>query len=154
MDILEFVITRNINGKIVAGNYGVNVSNVREIVNMPKFNPLISKIDEIIGIFELRGIPILIVHLGLVLGDDKIDIKSMQQIIVTEFKSKRAGFAISKTNKIRRLNNDQILPPNADQSICINGLSLIENNEFLFILDLEKIIHNLENKSKKINCVQ
>src|SRR6185437_7000662 len=57
---------------------------------------------------------------------------------------KRAGFIVDSTHRIRRVAWDKVLPPSADAATCINGMTLIENNEFLFILDLEKVLITLE----------
>ncbi|MCX6131085.1 MAG: chemotaxis protein CheW, partial [Proteobacteria bacterium] len=133
-------------GREIRGIYGVNVVKVREVVHMPRINPLSSSVPGIAGIFELRGIPIPAVNLCTVLGDYQSPITQDQQIIVTEFSQKRAGFIVNSTNRIRRVTWDKVLPPSADSSSSMTGMILIENNDFLFILDLEKIIVELEAK--------
>jgi two-component system chemotaxis response regulator CheV len=144
-EIIEFTLDRRLpDGNINTGKYGVNVAKVREVVRMPKINPLASQIKGIAGIFELRGIPIPAIHLASALGDEEIPVSSTQQIIVTEFSLKRAGFIVKSTEKIRRMGWEKILPPTADKKACISGMTLIENNEFLFILDLEKILTEIE----------
>ena len=126
------------------GIYGVNVAKVREVVRMPRINPLASRIPGIAGIFELRGVPIPAIHLNHVLGDQMATIGAEQQIVVTEFSQKRAGFIVDQTHRIRRVEWSKVLPPSADAGSCMSGMILIEGNEFLFILDLEKILHNIE----------
>lgn len=143
-ELIEFSLNRIINGSAVRGVYGVNVAKVREVVRMPKINPLSSRVKGLAGVFELRGIPIPAVNLSVALGDDPVTLKGSQQIIVTEFSQKRAGFIVDTTHRIRRIAWDKVLPPSTDAGTCINGMTLIENNEFLFILDLEKILINLE----------
>ncbi|HYX34640.1 MAG TPA: chemotaxis protein CheW [Oligoflexus sp.] len=147
-ELIEFSLQRNLpGGRVIKGNYGVNVVKVREVVHMPRINPLSSSVPGIAGIFELRGIPIPAVNLCMVLGDYSSPISSDQQIIVTEFSQKRAGFIVHSTNRIRRVTWDKVLPPSADSNSSITGMMLIENSEFLFILDLEKIIAGLESKA-------
>jgi two-component system chemotaxis response regulator CheV len=143
-ELIEFSLTRKVNAKIIKGIYGVNVAKVREVVRMPKINSLASRVKGVAGVFELRGIPIPAVSLNVALGDDESEIEPSQQIIVTEFSQKRAGFIVDSTHRIRRVAWDKVLPPSADAGSCINGMTLIEDNEFLFILDLEKILMNLE----------
>ena len=65
---------------------------------------------------------------------------------MTEFSLKRAGFIVKNTTRIRRIAWDKVVPPTADKHTCINGMTLIENNEFLFILDLERILLEIESK--------
>lgn len=144
-ELIEFTLVRQTaTGEKILGTYGINVAKVREVVQMPKINPLSSRVPGIAGIFELRGIPIPAVNLCSVLGDQFNPITEDQQIIVTEFSQKRAGFIVHATNRIRRVTWDRVLPPAADSSSAITGMILIENNEFLFILDLETIIAVLE----------
>jgi len=147
-ELIEFSLQRNLpGGRVIKGNYGVNVVKVREVVHMPRINPLSSSVPGIAGIFELRGIPIPAVNLCMVLGDYNSPITADQQIIVTEFSQKRAGFVVHTTNRIRRVTWDKVLPPSADSNSSITGMMLIEESEFLFILDLEKIIAGLESKA-------
>lgn len=143
-ELIEFSLTRNIRGRQVKGVYGVNVAKVREVVRMPRINPLASRIKGVSGVFELRGIPIPAVNLPVALGDDDQEPKSAQQIIVTEFSQKRAGFIVDSTHRIRRVAWDKVLPPSADAGACMSGMTLIDGNEFLFILDLERILISLE----------
>lgn len=144
-ELIEFSLTRHLpDGREIKGHYGVNVVKVREVVHMPRINPLSSSVPGIAGIFELRGIPIPAVNLCTVLGDFNRPLSLDQQIIVTEFSQKRAGFIVNSTRRIRRVTWDKVLPPSADSNSSITGMMLIENNEFLFILDLEKIIAQLE----------
>jgi len=146
-ELIEFALARRIRGRLVRGIYGVNVAKVREVVRMPKINPLASRIKGVAGLFELRGIPIPAVNLSVALGDDEVEPQANQQIIVTEFSMKRAGFIVESTHRIRRVGWDKVLPPSADAGTCINGMTLIENNEFLFILDLERILLTLEGEN-------
>lgn len=147
-ELIEFSLHRNLpGGRVIKGTYGVNVVKVREVVHMPRINPLSSSVPGIAGIFELRGIPIPAVNLCSVLGDYNSPITPDQQIIVTEFSQKRAGFIVHSTQRIRRVTWDKVLPPSADSNSSITGMMLIEDSEFLFILDLEKIIAGLESKA-------
>lgn len=143
-EIIEFGLTRKLKGQVVKGLYGVNVAKVREVVRMPKINPLASRVKGIPGIFELRGVPIPAVHLAQALGDEDAPLRPDQQIIVTEFSQKRAGFIVDSTHKIRRIGWDKVIPPSSDSGSCISGMTLIDHDEFLFILDLERVLLTLE----------
>ncbi|MEZ4742384.1 MAG: chemotaxis protein CheV [Bdellovibrionota bacterium] len=148
-ELVEFSLMRHLaDGSVVDGRYGINVAKVREVVRMPKINRLSSRSHEVAGIFELRGVPIPAINLAMVLGDKKAPEDSYKQIIVTEFSRKRAGFIVSSTHRIRRISWDKILPPASDAGACISGMTFIENNDFLFILDLERILLEIENKSQ------
>jgi two-component system chemotaxis response regulator CheV len=146
-ELIEFSLDRETNGEMRRGIYGVNVAKVREVVRMPEINPLSSRVRGIAGVFELRGIPIPAVHLAVALGDESAKVNKNQQVIVAEFSMRRAGFIVDQTHRIRRLAWDKIMPPTADSETFINGMTLIEGNQFLFILDLERILLSLEEKS-------
>ncbi|MBC7659600.1 MAG: chemotaxis protein CheV [Chitinophagaceae bacterium] len=144
-ELIDFNLVRHLpDGREVKGTYGVNVVKVREVIHMPRINPLASTVPGIEGIFELRGVPIPVINLCTILGDVRAPISPEDQIIVTEFAHKRAGFIVHQTNRIRRVPWDKILPPSADKASSMTGMMLIEGNEFLFILDLERIIMQLE----------
>ena len=148
-ELIEFSLDRHLpDGSITVGRYGVNVTKVREVVRMPKINPLSSGISSVAGVFELRSIPIPAINLAAALGDAVAPITMDQQIIVTEFSHKRAGFIVKATQRIRRVAWDRVMPPAVDQKTCINGMTLVENNEFLFILDLERILIEIENSGR------
>jgi len=150
-ELIEFTLVRQLNnGQRLVGRYGVNVAKVREVVYVPKINPLGSTVTGIAGIFELRGVPIPAVNLCRVLGDEKVEESPKQQIIVTEFSQKRAGFIVNSTNRIRRVAWEKVMPPSTDSSSCMTGMILVENNEFLFILDLERILAGIEGEGEVV----
>src|SRR5438132_741827 len=93
-ELIEFSLTRRGRGKVIRGVYGVNVAKVREVVRLPRINPLSSRVKGIAGLFELRGVPIPAVSLSVALGDEETEQTAAQQVIVTEFSSKRAGFIV------------------------------------------------------------
>ena len=154
-ELIEFTMERTLNdGRKMRGNYGVNVAKVREVLRMPKINPLASRIPEVAGIFELRGVAIPVINLARALGDQDSPVTEAHQIIVTEFSKKRAGFVVSATKRIRRVHWDRVMPPSAESEASITGMTLIENNEFLFILDLERILIDIEAKALGHTTVQ
>ena len=150
-ELIEFFVDRHVRGQVIRGTYGVNVAKVREVVRMPKINPLVSRIDGVAGLFDLRGVPIPAVHLAVALGDEPTPLSSNQQIIVTEFSQKRAGFIVDGTKRIRRIAWDKVMPPSADAGTFINGMTILENGEFLFILDLDRILSSLEGLSPELS---
>lgn len=148
-ELIEFALTRKVGEATLKGTYGVNVAKVREVVRMPKINPLASRVKGLAGIFELRGVPIPAVNLPVVLGDDNAEPQPTQQVIVTEFSQKRAGFIVDQTRRIRRVAWDKVLPPSADHGSFMSGMTLLDDGEFLFILDLERILLTLEHASSQ-----
>lgn len=145
LELIEFSLVRELpNGEKLTGTYGINVAKVREVVKLPKINKLAASAEGIEGLFELRKVPIPAINLCQILGDKDFTIQPEFQIIVTEFSGRRAGFIVHSTHRIRRIPWTKVLPPSADAESCISGMVLLEDNKFLLILDLEKIVEDIE----------
>lgn len=148
-ELIEFSLDRRLpDGTMLKGRYGVNVAKVREVVRLPKINPLAARIPALAGIFELRGVAIPAINLRRVLGETEAQPMPSQQIIVAEFAGRRAGFIVDATQRIRRIEWSKILPPSGDASSYMSGVILVEPNDFLFVLDLERIVHDLEHMAQ------
>ena len=147
-ELVEFTLERHLgDGTVVQGIYGVGVDKVREVIKMPKINKLSTKLKGVEGVFELRGVPIPAINLGIILGDQYAPVKNSDQIVIAEFNLKRAGFIVNSTQRIKRISMDDIMPPAADAGSCIGGMSLMGQDDFLFILDIEKVIEKIEQAS-------
>jgi two-component system, chemotaxis family, chemotaxis protein CheV len=151
-ELIEFKLKRRIGGQVLNGTYGVNVVKVREVVRMPSINPLNTRVRGMAGIFELRSVPIPVVNLASVLGDESAEVRPEQKVIVTEFGTKRAGFIVDATHRIRRIEWKDVLAPSSDAGSYITAMTLIENNEFLFILDFERILHDLDSTASNMGA--
>lgn len=124
--------------------FGVNVAKVREVIRLPQIVPCLTLAPEVVGVFNLRGEPIPAIHLARALGINNERILPNDQVIVTEFAQRRAGFIIAGTRRIRRVPQERILPPSSNSFANITGMLLLENSEFLFMLDFEEILLDLE----------
>lgn len=148
VELIEFVIERrSSSGKLCRGTYGVNVAKVREVVRLPKINEFSTKVPEVIGVFEHRGIPVSAINLATFLGED-IDINPLSQVLILEFNKRISGFVVHSTKKIRKVAWEKILPPSSDCLEGITGMTLIEGNEFMFILDFEMILASIEERGR------
>lgn len=127
--------------------FGVNVAKVREVIRLPQIIPCMTKCPEVMGVFNLRGLPIPVINLAMALGQPAEIITPTSQIIVTEFARRIAGFVVSETRRIRRVSWDKVLPPSSEAFSSITGMMLIENNDFLFIIDFERILLEIEGKA-------
>lgn len=127
--------------------YGVNVAKVREVIRLPIIVPCLTNTPEVLGVFNLRGVPIPAIHLAKALGYNEEVVTPSSQVIVTEFSSRKAGFVVAGTRRIRRVSWDKVLPPSSDAFNTITGMMLIENQDFIFILDFERILLDIESRS-------
>ncbi len=150
LELVDFRIFKEQNGKVYEGIYGVNVSKVREIISLPKLTELPGVPEFVEGIFDLRGVVIPVIDLAKWMGvivPTTVDIKP--RIIIAEFNNVLVGFIVHEAKRIRRINWNSIEPASfstgqgmLDKS-KITGVTRIENNEVLLILDLESVVQEL-----------
>jgi two-component system chemotaxis response regulator CheV len=153
MELVDFrIYKKTLDGKIYEGIYGINVSKVKEIIKMPELTELPGGGEYIEGIFDLRGVVVPVVNLAKWMGIDVPlldEMKITPRVIITEFNNVLIGFIVHEAKRIRRISWKDIEPAafsashgNIDKS-KITGITRIENNEILLILDLESIVEEV-----------
>lgn len=148
MELVDFRIMKEEDGEIYEGIYGINVSKVREIIKLPKLTELPSTPDYIEGIFDLRDVVIPVVNLAKWMGIEEPEIKKKKiRVIITEFNNVLIGFVVHEAKRIRRINWSDIEPATFVSSSIdgskITGVTKIEGDNVLLILDLESIVQEL-----------
>lgn len=80
--------------------YGADVQHVTEIIPVPSYTPLPNVPRHIMGIVNLRGLILSLIHLKTCLGlsDDEIPEKS--QVVVVKSKGMSAGFLVDGSTEI------------------------------------------------------
>lgn len=145
LEILEFRLDEaNKRKDISNGSYGINVSKVTSIINIPKITGFPGSKDSCIcGIFNLRNQVIPLIDLGEALNINMED-SSSKRIIITEFNSLTNGFLVSGVNRIHRVNWKEIISPDESLINCdsVTGVLKIEDRT-VFMIDLEQIIASL-----------
>jgi two-component system, chemotaxis family, chemotaxis protein CheV len=126
--------------------FAVNVAKVREVIRLPTITPCLTSRPEVLGVFNLRGVPIPAIHLPVALGIPQEPVPPGAQVIVTEFSRRVAGFVVHSARRIRRVSWDKVLPPSSDTFSAITGMMLAENGSFVFILDFERILMDIESQ--------
>ncbi len=150
MELVDFRILKQQEDKVYEGIYGVNVSKVKEIIKIPNLTELPGVPDYIEGIFDLRGVVIPVVNLAKWMNiKEPTDMKIKPRIIIAEFSDILIGFIVHEAKRIRRINWADIEPASfatgmgsLDKS-QITGVTRIENDEVLLILDLESVVEEL-----------
>ncbi|MDD7514629.1 MAG: chemotaxis protein [Campylobacter lanienae] len=152
MELVDFRILKQGKDAIYEGIYGVNVAKVKEIIKMPNLTELPGVPDYIEGIFDLRGVVIPVINLAkwMQIEEPKEAILK-PRVIIAEFSNIFIGFIVHEAKRIRRINWKDIEPANfagssgtgtLDRS-KITGVTRIENDDVLLILDLESIVEEL-----------
>lgn len=152
MELVDFRIFKQVKEKVYEGIYGVNVAKVREIIKLPKLTELPGAPKYIEGIFDLRGVVIPVVNLARWMGiKTPEDTKGQERIIIAEFSKILVGFIVSEAKRIRRISWADIEPATfssigsdgALDKSKVTGVTKIENDDVLLILDFESIVKDL-----------
>jgi len=150
MELVDFRIFKYEGEEIYEGIYGVNVAKVREIIRVPKLTELPGTPDFIEGIFDLRGVVIPVVNLAKWMGvSAPEEAEKNGRIIIAEFNNILIGFIVHEAKRIRRINWKDIEPASfasgsgALDKSKITGVTRIEDDAVLLILDLETVVQDL-----------
>jgi len=148
MELVDFRIFKREGDEIYEGIYGVNVAKVREIIRLPMLTELPGTPNFIEGIFDLRGVVIPVINLAKWMGiDAPEEVEKDARVIITEFNNIQIGFVVHEAKRIRRINWKDIEPASfVDSSIDgskITGVTRIEDDKVLLILDLESVVQEL-----------
>lgn len=150
MELVDFRIFKQDGDRIYEGIYGVNVSKVREIIKLPNLTELPGVPTYIDGIFDLRGVVIPVVNLAKWMNiKEPENVKSKLRVIITEFSDILIGFIVHEAKRIRRISWKDIEPASFISGVGsldksqITGVTRIENDDVLLILDLESVVEEL-----------
>ncbi|MEF3191237.1 MAG: chemotaxis protein [Campylobacterales bacterium] len=151
MELVDFrIYKKDEGGQIYEGIYGINVAKVREIIKMPKLTKLPDAPEFVEGIFDLRGVVIPVINLARWMHIEQPDnLTEKPKVIITEFNNILIGFTVNEAKRIRRINWKDIEPASfgSTGSSAINsrvtGVTKIENDDVLLILDFEGIVEEL-----------
>ena len=152
MELVDFRILKQGEDAVYEGIYGVNVAKVKEIIKMPNLTELPGVPDYIEGIFDLRGVVIPVINLAKWMHiEEPKEAILKPRVIIAEFSNIFIGFIVHEAKRIRRINWKDIEPANfagssgmgALDKSKITGVTRIENDDVLLILDLESIVEEL-----------
>lgn len=150
MELVDFRIFKQEGDRTYEGIYGINVSKVREIIRIPALTELPGTPEFIEGIFDLRSIVIPVVNLAKWMGIvEPEDANKNARVIITEFNNILIGFIVHEAKRIRRVNWNDIEPASfgsastALEGSKITGVTKIEDDNVLLILDLESAVEEL-----------
>ncbi len=150
MELVDFRILKEEEGEVYEGIYGINVSKVREIIRVPSLTELPGTPEFIEGIFDLRSVVIPVVNLAKWMGIQQPEnAEKNSRVIITEFNNVLIGFIVHEAKRIRRISWSDIEPAtfvsgsgSLDGS-KITGVTKIEGDSVLLILDLESVVQDL-----------
>lgn len=150
MELVDFRIFKQEENEVYEGIYGINVSKVREIIKLPKLTELPGTPEFIEGIFDLRSVVIPVVNLAKWMKiKEPESAEKNSRVIITEFNNVLIGFIVHEAKRIRRISWADIEPASfmsnssSAEGSKITGVTKIEGDNVLLILDLESVIQDL-----------
>jgi len=160
MELVDFRILNQQEDEVYEGIYGINVSKVREIIRVPALTELPGTPEFIEGIFDLRDVVIPVVNLAKWMGITEPEgLEKSSRVIITEFNNVLIGFIVHEAKRIRRINWSDIEPAtfmsnsNAIDGNKITGVTKIEGDNVLLILDLESVVQDLGLYSPDVDAI-
>ncbi|MBU1927947.1 chemotaxis protein [bacterium] len=160
MELVDFRIFKQEDGEIYEGIYGINVSKVREIIRIPVLTDLPGTPEFIEGIFDLRNVVIPVVNLAKWMGIVQPEnVEKNSRVIITEFNNVLIGFIVHEAKRIRRISWSNIEPAaflsgsDAIDGSKITGVTKIEDDNVLLILDLESVVQDLGLYAPDVNNI-
>ena len=160
MELVDFRIYKVERGKAYEGVYGINVAKVNEIIKLPELTELPGVPDYISGIFDLRGVVVPVINLAKWMNVEIPKNKKIKpRVIIAEFNNVMIGFIVHEAKRIRRINWKDIEPAHFSSSTeggldksKLTGVTRIEGDQVLLILDLESIVQDLGFYQPEINA--
>lgn len=160
MELVDFRIFKQEDDGVYEGIYGINVSKVREIISIPELTDLPGTPDFIEGIFDLRDVVIPVVNLAKWMGVNEPEkMNGSKRVIITEFNNILIGFIVHEAKRIRRINWNNIEPAaflsgsDTHAGSKITGVTKIEDDNVLLILDLESVVQEMGLYSPNVDYV-
>ncbi len=147
LEIIEFFIREQVDGKVETHYFGVNVAKVLEVVEAPEGldGSEAAEHSSFLGTIPLRDLILPVVDLSVWLEMDR-EREENEPIIVTEFNSAVTGFLVSGVTMIHRINWRDVQSPNSFvqnfETNCITGTVDI-GDHITLMLDLELVLSEL-----------
>lgn len=121
--------------------YGVDITQVREVVRLRKITPVPDAADFVEGVISLRGKVVTLVNLRRKLGLAKIDPGRQSRIIITEIENRLVGVIVDGVSEVLDLNQESITAPDEAlrQAKYLSGIAKI-NNRIILIVDAAQLL--------------
>ena len=135
--------------KINGEEFGVNISDVKEIIrwtnvtNIPNTEPYIK------GVINLRGNIVVINDLAMKLGLPSKQLDDETRILVVEVEGNTVGMIVDSANEVLQIkkenvqNAPDIVMKNTNQNF-VEGVGVLNENRLLTLLNLSKVFISME----------
>ncbi|WP_462273504.1 chemotaxis protein CheW [Methanohalophilus sp.] len=128
--------------------YGVNISQIKEIIKPPQITAIPNSPDFIEGVTNLRGEITTIINLRKRFGKESSETDKATRVIVIEYNNAVIGMVVDTVNEVRYLSSKNIdeLPDiisSRDESKFLRGVGKLEDG-LLILIDLDKVFSEEE----------
>lgn len=129
--------------------YGIEAALVQEILPLPELTPVASSDTDIIGLLNLRGQMVPIIHLDLLQGHSVKACHLSDYVIVMPWEDLQIGMVVHQVNEVLRLNTE-LIEVQAGQEIIIDtnstltgGIAKVDTGNIL-LLDPKTLIRQAD----------
>ncbi len=124
--------------------FGVNIGNVREIIEIPKITSVPNTPDYFVGIINLRGNIISVIDARLRFGLPPNEFDEFSRITIIYFKGGLIGIIVDDVSEVVRMTSNKIQPaPSILKGIDTNylrGVVKLDSGEMILLLNLEEMV--------------
>ncbi len=140
-------------------HYGIEISNVIEIVGMQKITQMPQQPDYVNGVINLRGKIIPTIDVRVRFNKEKAEYDERTCIIVIDVQDMMVGFIVDRVDEVLSINEDTISePPRFNQDFkgrYVKGIAKVEDSIILLLesgrllsekeLEETAVLKNVEN---------
>lgn len=133
--------------------FGIEITQVQEIIKMPSEITHIPNMPKFIeGIINLRGKIVPIIHLRKRFNLEEKQISDEMRIVIASIENQSVGFVVDSVTEVISILSEKVEPvptPIARIGVeYLNGVAKLDNR-LIILLNLDKILSNLEKLSLK-----
>lgn len=118
-------------------DYAVNVKYVKEVIEDKQLQRLPIARKGVEGLVVVRGVPLAIIDMKGVFGEDTVESIQTKCIVVCEVGDKQFGFCVDSASRVITLSEEEArctdLPDPEDISECVSHIATIDDENILFI---------------------
>jgi purine-binding chemotaxis protein CheW len=125
--------------------YGIDAQLVKEVFSLPEIEPMPEAPSDIIGILNLRGEVVPVMHLALRLGHPTVTCRVSDQIVVLDWQGLQIGMVVDRVQELQTIDSKAIQPQlnygraNTNPAFMA-GIAQLESEQLVTLLAPEALI--------------
>lgn len=142
---MESLLTFSLNGLV----YGIDALLVQEIFYLPELTPIVEAPDDIVGLLNLRGKLLPVMHLALRLGQHLPECSPSDSVIVLAWREIQIAIIVNSVNEVKNISSEVIenrisYGRETTNSRFLAGVAKVDA-DMIMLLDPEKLFcHTVE----------